>query len=204
MLILELCKLPDCEYTPRLERPETACPKKSEEAIWDRLGYYEPKKGEIIICDKDIQNFVGGLHKKEMESNKLILFVRELVRLHEHAHAFLHTAKIKGGSQGKGWYCSLPEEINEPITEFIVRCIIEDKKPFVSIFNTLDKNTLPHYRKWKDIAELFNFKCTRVLLTPVVKFARSETWNNWEQFYSELKGNKKSINSEAVANKLRG
>ncbi|MEM2027606.1 MAG: hypothetical protein QXT30_07625, partial [Candidatus Bathyarchaeia archaeon] len=54
-------------------------------------------------------------------SNYLTLIVRELVRLHEHAHAYLHTAIIEASEGCAGrtveldwWKC---KEVNEPLAE---------------------------------------------------------------------------------------
>jgi hypothetical protein len=59
--------------------------------------------------------------------------------LHEHAHAFLHTAKVGIKKLPKDWFHNLPENMNEPLTEFIAYSLIENDKPiWVKIFEIID------------------------------------------------------------------
>lgn len=79
--------------------------------IWDVMGYYDKKRKIVTICDKVIQKGFENKFKRDVELRReleklsrtrkeLILILRELVRLHEHSHAFLHTARIKGAKPG--------------------------------------------------------------------------------------------------------
>lgn len=212
MLVLKLCEILQSRYIPKPEVIRSICPKRTssekEVGIWDILGFYDARKRKITICDKNIEEYGEKLLQKiENDKTKLTLFLRELVRLHEHAHAFLNTARIVNSPLHRNWYHTLPEDVNEPVVEFIVHCIIEEEKHeplWIKIFEEADKDTPEYYRNWKYIkdilvekGEYFDSRPT-LMIVPIVKFVRSKVWNSWEDFYNSLK-----MNSQLKINVLK-
>lgn len=218
-LVLKLSSLPESEYHPVPERTSNI---KHGDGIWDRLGYYS--EGIVSICDKNICDFLDkqkvselpekigvGMLSSEAKRNCLFSLLREITRLHEHAHAYLHLAKIGGVIPERwegyypihrGWFFDLPKEVNEPLAEFIVRSIVESsefKQPYVVIFDELDKphNTPEYYRKWRDIVILVG--AVEEAIPPIVKFARGKRWSSWSDFCTELFKNREEIKNEILA-----
>ena len=77
--------------------------------IWDTLGIYDAIARVIVIDDEKILEHSNKISDKiEIETgvNKErigYIILRELVRLHEHAHAFLHVSGIEAlRSHGAG------------------------------------------------------------------------------------------------------
>jgi len=166
MLVMKLSEVAGvCICVPRHERISLDVPCSKEEGIWDTLGYYDGKI--VTICDKAIQKSLKKKFDKDVElrekleklsksREELILILRELVRLHEHSHAFLHTATVRKSKPSGKWYSNLPKEVNGPLTEFITYSVInslkdEAKKLFVTVFLEFDKYVPKPYRNWREI-----------------------------------------------------
>lgn len=204
MLVSRLCKIPGSQYIPKFEKISKPC--KEGEDIWDVLGYYDYDSEVVYICEEKIQEEVERLlHKPELieklniESkharNYLSLVVKELVRLHEHAHAYLHTAIIENFGNDyvydivSNWYVC--KEVVEPLTEFVVRSIIENSafhNPFMAVFDEIDELSPSYYKKWREIEAIC--RPTPYVIPPLTKIVRSKAWNNWSDFYRELENKK--------------
>ncbi|MCD6483901.1 MAG: hypothetical protein J7L47_02180 [Candidatus Odinarchaeota archaeon] len=148
MLVAKLCELMEqmekkgcrCRYVPKFERTSLDIPCRprvsiEDVGIWDVMGYYDKKRKIVTICDNVIQKEFENKFERDVELRRrleklskprkeLILILRELVRLHEHSHGFLHTARVHGSKPGGKWYLNLPEEVDEPLTEFITYSVI--------------------------------------------------------------------------------
>ena len=146
---------------------------KKEEGIWDTLGYYDGNKQIVFICELNIVNFVYHLQKRlNRKRNRLFLMLvlRELVRLHEHAHALLHVGDFSKFPNLKDLfnigkfqnYNSFPCYINEPLTEFIawstIRYLKENQIFFIKVFEEVDKDSPQYYRNWNQIKQIIDKK----------------------------------------------
>jgi len=189
---MKLCEIPGSKYVPKPEISRYCDDHKNENGIWDVLGFYTPQNKRITICDKNIEDYVKKLPEADLEKiglsrNELILFVRELVRLHEHGHAFLHTAEV-----GKKWQYNLPSDVDEPVTEFIVRSIIEKMDRdniWIKVFDELDKNSPGYYKNWskiKDVLENSDMYYPE-FIPLLIGLVRSKEWKNWDEFFNSLK-----------------
>jgi len=214
LLVSKLCEIPVSKYVPKLEK---ICLEPCRgEGIWDVLGYYNRELEIVFICEVEIQEEVKKLStiRELIEklkvpeghvSNYLTLIVRELVRLHEHAHAYLHTAIIETSEGCVGrtveldwWKC---REVNEPLAEFVARSIVEKfGDPFVTVFEEVDKSSPLYYRRWKDIERIC--KLSPSAIPPLTRIFRSKAWSNWNEFYQELKRKKDSIIAEVACYSL--
>jgi len=131
------------------------------EGIWDILGYYDPLKYEITICDSRIEEFAKSLAISiNSDETTTTLVLRELVRLHEHAHSLLHTGKISSVRRFRKGYRNLPREINEPVTEFIAWSTIKKfgTKFIEKVFEEIDKKSPKYYRNWRKIKQKIDSK----------------------------------------------
>jgi hypothetical protein len=194
-LVMKLCEIPGSKYVPKPEISRYCDCHKNENGIWDVLGFYTPQNKRITICDNKIEDYVKKLPEKDLEKiglsrNELILFVRELVRLHEHGHAFLHTAEV-----GKKWQYNLPSEVNEPVTEFIVDFIIEKMgydNVWINVFKELDKGTPEYYQNWSKIKDVLDNLTIQALkddprfIALLTGFVRSKEWKSWDEFLTSL------------------
>ena len=190
-LVMKLCEIPGSKYVPKPEISRYCDCHKNENGIWDVLGFYTPQNKRITICDNKIEDYVKKLPAKDLEKiglsrNELILFVRELVRLHEHGHAFLHTAEV-----GEKWQYNLPSEVNEPVTEFIVDFIIEKMgydNVWINVFKELDKGTPEYYQNWSKIKDVLDNLTIQALkddprfIALLTGFVRSKEWKSWDKF----------------------
>jgi len=217
MLVSKLCEIPVSKYVPKLEK---ICLEPCRgEGIWDVLGYYNRELELVFICEVEIRGVVKKLSaiRELVEklrvpeghvSNYLTLIVRELVRLHEHAHAYLHTAIIEASEGCAGrtveldwWKC---REVNEPLAEFVARSIVEKfGDPFVTVLKEIEK--FPHYDdyygRWKDIEGIC--KLSPSAIPPLTRVFRSKAWSNWGEFYQELKREENSIIAEVTCYSLK-
>jgi hypothetical protein len=202
MLVLKLCELPCSEYTPKHEiiSREKKIKRGREEGIWDILGQYDCRHEIVWIYEKEIARHAEGLSKKlGIEIVTVYSILRELVRLHEHAHAYTHTANLSEGPLiiEREWFLKLPEEILEPLAEFISYIVIKHVESDVAlkIFEEADRNTPTYYQRWVQLKDLkvykddkeFSLAATYYSIPLLVKIARKKVWSNWEEFLEELK-----------------
>ncbi len=81
--------------TPKPERSVLKHCSKGDEGIWDILGYYDPKSHAIFICEPKVENHSWEIARSlGLTTFYTRLVLRELVRLHEHAHSLTHTGKF--------------------------------------------------------------------------------------------------------------
>jgi hypothetical protein len=176
MLVSRLYRL----FEKNIPKPEkvalSQCPK--GEGIWDILGYYDYKaQVKITICELEIEKYSWQVARrlgcKEYETR---LVLRELVRLHEHAHSLTHTGnfnvfremnlserlpEFKVRRRFKMGY-PIPPQINEPFAEFISWSIIQNipysdvRAIFEKVFDEVnsDKQTPSYYMRWIELKEL--------------------------------------------------
>lgn len=199
MLVSRLYEL----FRKNIPKPERAafkeCPR--GEGIWDILGYYDYKsRVKITICEPKIREYSKKLTKKlDLDETQIRLMLRELVRLHEHAHALLHTGNFGGGIKRrfKMGYQNFPKGINEPLTEFIGWSVVCNVgiQPFEIIFNEIDKNAPNYYRKWNQIRGLIDSKSkpnskNYVYFVPgLVQVAREQKWDSFDHFLKGIQRN---------------
>jgi hypothetical protein len=165
------------------------------DGIWDLLGYYDPKKYEITICERHIEEHIRNLAKSIEYDELYTKFVlRELVRSHEHAHSLLHTGMKYLGRFKKGYRSLLPV-VNEPITEFITWSIVQRfaTKFFEKVFEDVDQSTPPYYREWKRIRQLIDSKNEDVPRSKYVYYVpgliyvvRKGIWRDFDSFLKDL------------------
>lgn len=151
------------------EKPNLECPRIGE-GIWDTLGYYDSEQREISICEREIaqanHNWDLAKHCRRKE-HETALILRELVRLHEHAHALHHTGNfvfnilgapspIKVRRRFVIGYENLPKEIIESLAEFISWSVVSNinVELFNNAFNKVDEHAEDFYKKWKTLREL--------------------------------------------------
>ena len=184
----------------------SGCPK--GDGIWDVLGYYDFKSYSIIICEPEVEKYGEQMATQlKLDETFTRLILRQLVRLHEHAHAMLHTGNFDGIKRRfKMGYRNLPANINEPLTEFIAWSVVRKVgiQLFESVFNEVDKNAPSYYRAWNQIKELIDNKSkpdskNYVSFVPgLVQVARDGNWNNFEHFLEGIKDHYKLIETIAV------
>lgn len=210
MLLFGLHKL--FNYYPKPENSVLErCPEK--EGVWDTLGFYDSKYGSVFICERNIVDYAykleGQMERTKRSRLRIRFLLRELVRLHEHSHALLHTGDFyppstrelikEGDSLYIGPfqnYSSFPDSINEPLTEFIAWSVIQNlsewRSSFMKIFNEVEKeDKLGLYTPWRKLRELIDSKCKPrkkyVYYAPgLVKIAREKTYKNLDQFLQEV------------------
>ena len=120
-------------------------PYKGGDGIWDILGYYDPYTRTVNLCDSKIKEESLNI-KGIVGYNAEIVYgvLRELVRLHEHIHALIHTSSLSPNmtllfhykTNTQDWYSRLPSEINEPLTEFLSYILVKrsESSLFLKIF----------------------------------------------------------------------
>jgi hypothetical protein len=180
------------------------------DGIWDVLGYYDHKsKVKITICEPEVEKFSNRLAVQlNGDKNQIRLIVRELVRLHEHGHAMLHTGSTFSIKRRfKMGYRNLPLEINEPLTEFIAWSVIKDCSvaSFESFFYEIDKNSPSYYKQWNQIKQLIDGKRKNIInylyLVPgLIHIARNGVWNNFKHFLKGVSDHYKLIEALAIVN----
>ena len=143
-------------YTPKPEF--SACRDCGKgEGIWDVLGHYDSVRQIVTICDAKLEEYARGKLSSKIEGvdgELLHLVLRELVRLHEHSHALLHTGDFRGCARlenGLGldeWYVKLPPKLNEPLVEFIAYSVVQSagKALFTKVFEEVDKDSPEYYQ----------------------------------------------------------
>lgn len=133
--------------------------------------------------------------------------LRELVRLHEHTHALLHTSSFPPlikyeMDYWKIGYRNLHPTINEPLTEFIAWSIVEKfgTKFFERVFEIVDEKSPSYYREWKKIKNIIDGvrqNQSYVFFIPgLVCIARDmdlANLTNFQNFLQELKNNLETI-----------
>ncbi|MHA1616476.1 MAG: hypothetical protein ACTSX9_04120 [Candidatus Njordarchaeales archaeon] len=240
MLVQELCKIPGSRYIPKFEKCVTYIitkDRKKEIGIWDILGCYDSSQEIIFICEDNIADEVNKLlgnttfsrelfkklgldtpsetSKEGLVRGYLTLILRELVRLHEHAHAYTSTAMIEVSEPTIDLDWNKCRDVNEPLAEFIVRYILEYIKEkrsqsigelFILVFDKVDNHAPYWYLNWKKLWKEIRPKIAEKLLRPsktiipsLVKFARSKKWSNWDEFYQGFKNKIDSICADAFA-----
>jgi len=187
------------------------CPR--GEGIWDILGYYDSKSYSVTICEPKIEEHswqvATRLGSKPHETR---LVLRELVRLHEHAHSLIHTGNF---DEFRGFNLSekLPEfkvkcrfkmgypipcQINEPLAEFISWSIIhniaddEARAIFEKVFDEVDKSAPSYYKNWVQLRQLIQNSSKPasehfIFFVPgLVHIARDGVWNNFGHFVQAI------------------
>ena len=119
--------------------------------IWELFGYYDSKEQKVYLCEENIseesKKIAKNLNYNETETYAIL---RELVRLHEHIHAYTHQ---EIGEE----FLRIPSTINEPLTEFLSYCVIKNyededyRQKYLAVFMEVDKNHPKYYRNWRDI-----------------------------------------------------
>jgi hypothetical protein len=206
-LSFELTRIPGSEFLPRPEfmadrrdYPET------DDGIWDVLGEYHPRIGTITLYEDRIMALAGELSSRPA---RLYPVLRELVRVHEHAHAYIHTAQIfnEGAPDNRpdrDWFAKLPKDMHESLAEYVVLCVLESNPRWSSwlpVFRDVDAGAPAHYKKWKQAMRL---RRGLVFISPTVRFARTKVWKGWEEFYGALEARYRQITVEAMIFRMTG
>lgn len=198
--------------------PEVTClkPCPKDEGIWDTLGYYNPNLPvKITICEHEIEEYSRQISKNLRLNEKQVRWIlRELVRLHEHSHALLHTGDfnsfcgvnlkdtpLKVKLRFKRGYNNLPKDINEPITEFIAYSVICKTKiqTIKRIFMEVDRTSPSYYRTWNQITALIDNKIRPnkhdyiFFIPKIVHLARENDYRDFKQFFLEVQQNYQSL-----------
>lgn len=199
--------------TPKPERSVLKHCSKGDEGIWDILGYYDPKSRTITICEPEVENYSLEIARSlglTIFYTKLML--RELVRLHEHAHSLTHTGKFDE-FRGTKLY-DIPEikvrrrfrmgypirsEINEPIAEFIswstIQTIPSDAHAvFEKVFDEVNKDQKlgALYRRWSDLKNILEELSDNegkpaeddyiYFIPGLIHITRNYVWGDFEDF----------------------
>jgi hypothetical protein len=199
--------------TPKPERSVLKhCPGGGD-GIWDVLGYYDPKSYTVTICELEVENYSWEIARSlglTVFYTRLVL--KELVRLHEHAHSLTHTGKF---DEFRGNKHDLPEEmklrcrfrmrypikseINEPIAEFISWSTIQNipsdaHAVFEKVFDEVneDPKTPALYRRWSDLKKLLAELSDNegkpaeddyiCFIPGLIHIARDGVWSGFEDF----------------------
>jgi len=215
-LAYELTKIPRSEYLPR---PEFIDSRKSHYPFnykefndntgygaWDILGTYSPDIGIITLYEDNIIDCVSQLPPNYRYCYPLL---RELVRLHEHAHAYIHTARIEDMCLGNSilqdeWFKKLPKEINESLTEYIVVSVLKSYSSpplWRDLFDEIDKGHPRFYRRWKQANRL---RRGLPFIAPIVSLCRTNHWKDWDEFYETLGFAYQDITDNAITARLLG
>jgi len=207
-------------YVPRYECIKIECPRYIRNGgIWDILGFYEPKTEMVIVCEDRIVKHGRRLaNQLKVDELKTTLVLRELVRLHEHSHAYLHTAQIAEHVKAAclrvinmeelnkdTWLFDLKPQVLEPLTELFAYITLknthilnkEEKNFVMRIFEEVDKQTPNYYQKWRDIINLIPLD-SEFSIIALLYIARRKVWNSWDEFYNFI-----SSNFNNVIKKLR-
>ncbi len=140
------------------------------------MGSYDPSTRVISICEPAVTEIAEKLkvetNHRYLTKDEVYSLLRELVRLHEHAHAFTHTSTLDAFiknifeaaniefeecSNRDKWYRRLGSDIHEPLAEFISYILLtrtgEGESLPTRVFHDTERNfpLPPHYLKWKDL-----------------------------------------------------
>jgi len=177
------------------------------DGIWDILGYYDPSAYEITVCESRIEKFVrNSILTQTIEFDEIYtkVVLRELVRLHEHTHALLHTSsfpRLKRYKMGnwKIGYRNLHPSVNEPLTEFLAWSVVQrfGTKFCERVFEIVDEKSPSYYREWKKIKDIIdkvrqNHSYVFFILG-LVYTARDMDLCNFQNFLQELKNNLQTV-----------
>ncbi len=201
-LLLRVLRLPFVKYFPAHEVISNL-PDGKEESIWDTLGIYDPIARIIVIDEEKI--------KREAEKLGVDFYIlRELVRLHEHVHAFLHLAvleplpEVEKGNFKEGCfpsnerYLKLPKEINESVTELIVKFIARED-PYKKIIKKVKTPYANYIAQLENTLSIIEPNCVGLpCIYPLVVFLRHKKWKNWKEFIREILNERKFL-KEAIA-----
>ena len=203
-LSLDLTTLPGSSYLPR---PEFFAPGNNyvedERKVWDILGTYTPSIGVITLYEDEIMKCAQSISNRP---ERIYPIIRELVRLHEHAHAYIHTSVINMHEKWKpvnpGWFDRLPMDVSESLAEYVVVTLLESSSTYnswLNIFMEVDAKTPPYYQKWKQTRNLNrHIYC----VSPTIGYCRTSTWKDWDDFYAGLTIEKDKIIGLAEMYKL--
>jgi hypothetical protein len=200
-LAFELTRIPGSGYIPRPEFMGNQTARLNEnDGIWDVLGVYDASIGTITLYEDKIIDLAAKLSSG---TSKVYPVLRELVRVHEHAHAYMQTAslfegKSTGTSTKKDWFKGLPKDVNESLTEYIVVSILESGSwppAWRTLFDEVDAYAPAYYKKWKQARRL---RRGLEFIAPTVRFARAKIWRDWDEFYEALAEGEPEILTEAV------
>jgi len=214
LLVSQLSKL--YGYIPEIECVHVEPCHKGNNGIWDILGYYESVPKLIHICEPEIHKCVDDIKKirlrefgrleDDMSSIVLESSVRELVRLHEHCHALLHTCSFKGfTAPNHKWYSSLSPDICEPLVEFISRVLVEfvNNNILKRIFDFIDNKAPPYYKRWIELMNIFikrNLKDPSGYIPGIVSVLREEgKLKNFEHAKKVIEERWEDINAMSIA-----
>lgn len=203
-------------YTPKIEivHSESKCHLTAKkEGIFDILGYYEAETQTVNICEQNIfdhlknekESVYNDLLKQGFKIDKSVFFasLREVIRLHEHAHAIIDSCSFNCFSApSHEWFVKLPPELGEPLAQFIVWSLLNTKDGGKSLlmetFKLLSSKQSKIYKDWEVIrkwADNLNESLTRVmakvldyqsLIPLVVRFSRTRNWKTFVEFEREL------------------
>ena len=206
-LAFELTKIPGSGYLPRPEYVDSRGVFYNDNyGIWDLLGIYNFSIGAIVLYEENINDLATELSSERLNVYPIL---RELVRIHEHAHAYMQTANLYEGmyerpSMPKDWFKKLPIDVNESLTEYIALTILEESKysqpAWVRLFHEVDSRAPAYYRKWKQARRLYRYP---EYIAPTLKFARTRIWRDWDEFYEALGEEKDKITAEAVLLRMK-
>ena len=114
-LAFELTKIPGSDYLPRPEFMDNRAAFFNDNyGIWDLLGIYDGSVGTIVLYEENLNSLAA-----ELSSGRSNVYpvLRELVRVHEHAHAYMHTANLFEGIYARPltkaeWFKQLSNEVS--------------------------------------------------------------------------------------------
>ncbi len=108
------------------------------------------RRKKVYIYEYLISKYLDNILEIFLESKtESYLVYREIVRLHEHIHAYIH--KKVGG------FWNYTKNVNEPVTEFLCYCVIKNYlskdrcygKKILKLFKDLPRRS--PYKEWVDI-----------------------------------------------------
>ena len=139
---------------------EQDCPGEQEKnGIWDVLGFYDWKNKTVYICEPKICKISREISEKIKKSkNETYFRVRELVRLHEYAHAFIHRSRFPMTKRNMDeWYKRLGLDIEEPLAELITILSLNhvedenEREKYEEVFYKIDERAPRYYQRWKEL-----------------------------------------------------
>ena len=190
---------------PVVERREAG------KVAWDALSFYDCEAGVVKVHDGLIAN--AAFHRKLS-----YLWLRELARLHGHAHALLHRAQLRPprlkellacpgiglrraeeivadacSTDPREWYAKMPVKVLEPLAELVKQ---------TALFWSLGSRALnlarsveerlgvpSYYRGWRNLEELVkSFKFPSLLLAVTLCTARRRIWGTWSDLSRAIAG----------------
>lgn len=208
MLVPGLWRIKGTSYTPVPEyfrRGKNNVRGSSDSGIWDILGCYDPHLRLIVIYDESIEETAWDIASKlEIDSTYATAVLRELVRLHEHVHAYIHSAEVdyvafsaltklfseeKGVSQNPNdveWvdlYPQLPSQVVEPVVECICYGVLQQTRGdlILKVFEVADSTTPSYYQRWKDVRELAEKLSSRIAIvwSILLRVAPNKMWDDY-------------------------